>query len=260
MNYRKMIAPAVVIAGLCGLGVSPAFAEDTSPVEQCPGEPSSCVRLNGGGSSAATPFMNEVPLVILDQGNAGGTLHYPVHYLSTNGKRATWTGTRGGGVTPTIIRYEATGSADGIQKLQHPVADSGSFMTYVDHSSPGTTCDAPLFLTNPVNGKKYFEYRNCTATVQYGMTMGMSDVNGSSFHQSSPGPTGTIIKNPLSMTGLKSTQVAQIPWTIVLGAAVQKVVNGVHQNVQNLTRTQVEEIFSGIAYDWTQLGLVVVDS
>ena len=134
MNHRKMIMPAVLLAGL--IGASSAMAADSSPVEQCGGpQPTSCVILNGGGSSAATPFMSEVPLQILDQ-----SPHYPVHYVNGNGKRHVWTGTRSG--VATILRYEATGSADGIQKLQVPTSNAGSNMTFVDHTSL-TGCSAP---------------------------------------------------------------------------------------------------------------------
>ena len=249
MNHRKMIMPAVLLAGL--IGASSAMAADNSPVEQCAGpQPTSCVILNGGGSSAATPFMSEVPLQILDQ-----SPHYPVHYVNGNGKRHVWTGTRSG--VATILRYEATGSADGIQKLQVPTSNAGSNMTFVDHTS-STGCSAPSLKVSHL--RSYFEYTGCSATTAQPMTMGMADVAGGSFHQSSPGPTGTITKTPISMTGLTSTQVAMVPWSFVVGPAVQKMVSGTPQNITGLSRTQIESIFSGATYDWTQLGLVTVNS
>lgn len=257
MNYWKMVLPAVMFAGLYGLGASPALAVDNSaPVEQCTGpQPTSCVKLNGGGSSAATPFMTQVPLNILD--NDDPNHYYPIHYVNgvtgsiTTGKLHVWTGTRGG--VPTIIRYSATGSSDGIKKLQQITTNALSNMTYLDHTTL-TDCVVPTTISTRSDGRKYWEYTGCTATTTQPATMGMADVGGKSFHQS--GPFGTNV-TPLDDSQLTVTQTAIVPWSFILGSHVKKD-NGAGGlvPVTNLSRTEIEAIFSRNATDWRQVGLV----
>jgi len=257
MNYRNMIMPAVVLAGLCGLGVTPASA---APVEHCGGsQPTSCVQLNGGGSSAATPFMTQVPLNILDQ-----SPDLPIHYVNgaiaspsiTSNKLHVWTGTRGG--TGTIIRYSATGSSDGVLKLQHLTTDSRSLMHYLDHIA--STCSTgPTLMTRTADGKQWYEYTGCNTIVAGDLpeTMGMADVGGSTFHQT--GPFGTSVL-PLDDSMLVVTQAAIVPWQFILGSNVKKDIGvpPAHNLVQatNLSRTQIEAIFSRNVTDWRQVGLV----
>jgi ABC-type phosphate transport system substrate-binding protein len=249
MNYRKMIIPAVVLAGLCGLGVSTASAQ----VEQCGGsQPTSCVQLNGGGSSAATPFMTQVPLSILDQAP-----NLPIHYVNgvisspsiTSGKLHVWTGTRGG--TLTIIRYSATGSSDGIKRLQQVTTNALSNMNYLDHIG-AVGCGAPVLKTRSQDGRQYWEYTGCNVAVSLPMTMGMADVGGKSFHQSGGG--APVL--PLDDSTLTVTQTAIVPWSFILGANVKKNVGGVLSNATNLSRTEIEAIFSRNVTDWRQVGLV----
>jgi len=85
------------------------------------------------------------------------------------------------------------------------------------------------------------------------MTMGMSDVAGSSFHQT--GPITTSVK-PLDQSQLTSTQAAIVPWSLTVGEHVKKNVGGTLVPVTGLSRTEAEAIFSRSVTDWTQLGLV----
>ncbi|HUJ79726.1 MAG TPA: hypothetical protein VLY45_05360 [Nitrospiria bacterium] len=269
MNHRTLIMPAVILAGL--LGASSALAAETSPTEQCPApEPTSCDKLNAGGSSAATPFMGQVPLFVLDQPNGTTITHYPIEYINgdiagppaiSHNKLWVWTGTRNG--RPTIIRYEATGSSDGYKKLQQPTTNPLSNMTYLDHTGlTGCTLTPGLQGTAP---HQYWLYTGCTATYTTYETMGFADVGAKTFHQTSPGLCSgvpcTITVTPFNETGITEHQVVMVPWSIMLGAAVQREVSpGVYQNVKGLSRTEVEAIFSGNVYDWTQLGLVSMNT
>ncbi|HXZ24919.1 MAG TPA: hypothetical protein VEI24_01755 [Nitrospiria bacterium] len=255
MNYRNMIMPAMVIAGLYGLGATPASAV-VDPF--CGGtQPTSCVQMNAGGSSAATPFMTQVPLNILDQ---APTL--PNHYVNaaiaspsiTSGKLHVWTGTRGG--VATIIRYSATGSSDGILKLQHPTTDARSIMHYLDHIA-STCATGPTLMTRAADGKQWNEYTGCDTPIDLPETVGMNDVGGPTFHQT--GPFGTSVL-PLDDSMLTVTQAAIVPWQFIVGYNVKKDIgvppahNLVHAT--NLGRTQIEAIFSRNVTDWRQVGLV----
>lgn len=268
MNYRTMMLPAVMIAGLVGFGVAPAHAArnhrfgsvqpaatPAAAVEQCGGsQPTTCVQLNGGGSSAATPFMTQVPLNILDQ-----SPNLPIHYVNgviaspsiTSGKLHVWTGTRGG--TGTIIRYSATGSSDGIKKLQQVTSNALSIMHYLDHIA-STCTTGPTLETRSSDGAQWYEYTGCDTVVDLPMTMGMADVGGKSFHQS--GPFGVNVL-PLDDSMLTVTSTAIVPWSFILGANVKKDDGfGNLVPVTTLSRTQIEAIFSRNVTDWRQVGLV----
>jgi len=126
-------------------------------------------------------------------------------------------------------------------------------MTYVDHTSlVGCTLTGNP-ATRASDGKQYYEYTGCTSTTVQPMTMGMSDVAGSSFHQT--GPITTSVK-PLDQSQLTSAQAAIVPWQITVGGNVKKNVGGTLVPVVGFSRTEVEAIFSRNVTDWTQLGLV----
>lgn len=210
--------------------------------------------INAGGASAGTPFATDVPLNLCDASPL------PVHYVNgpfgaptiTSGKVHTWTCNRAG--QPIIIRYSATGSSDGVKKLQQPESNALSNMNYLDHASLAG-CVGPTTLTRPSDGKQYQEYTGCTGgPVQLPVNVGWSDVHGSSFHQT--GPITTTVA-PLDQSALISTQVAIVPFAIVLGNGVQRVnsLNQVQGPVTNLSRLQVETLLSRQATDWRQLGL-----
>ncbi|MEK7328024.1 MAG: hypothetical protein AAB217_22505, partial [Chloroflexota bacterium] len=104
---KKMAAAALGIGSILGMALS-AEAQV----------------INMGGASAGTPFATEVPLNMCDSSPL------PVHYVNgpmgsptiTTGKLHTWTCTRGG--ASIIIRYSATGSSDGVKRLQQPEANA----------------------------------------------------------------------------------------------------------------------------------------
>jgi len=253
MKLNKLAVVGGLLAGLLWMNASPASAQ----VEQCTGpQPTSCVALNAGGSSAATPFMTQVPLNLLDQAP-----NLPIHYVNgdiaspviTSGKLHVWTGSRAG--VPTIIRYSATGSSDGILKLQNPTSDTAhSYMHYLDHLA-STCTSGPNLLTRAADGKQYYEYTGCNTIVagDLPVTMGAADVAGSSFGQ--VGPITTVVK-PLDQSMLTSNQAAIVPWQFIVGEHVKKNVGGVLVPVTGLNRTEIEAIFSRNVTDWSQVGLV----
>lgn len=209
--------------------------------------------VNMGGASAGTPFATDVPLSLCD------AAPLPTHYVNgplgspliTTGKLHTWTCNRAG--SPIIIRYSASGSSDGVKKLQQPEANALSNMPYLDHTVL-TGCTGPTLVTRPSDGKQFNEYTGCTAgPVQLPVNIGWSDVGGSSFGQT--GPITTVVK-PLDDSALISTQVAIVPFSFLVGNGVQKVSGGTVQGkVTNLSHYQVEALLSRQVTDWRQLGL-----
>ncbi len=239
-----------VVVGLAGLLAAAGVVPSIQAAE-----------LNMGGSSAATPFGQQVPLSLCDsdlpvgantkQFINGATTGITVPGSLAAGKLITWT-CKVGGVNQ-VFRYSATGSSDGVNKLVAAEGSAGSLMDYLDETSLAG-CAAPVSTTRPSDGKPYTLYSGCTTVVQKTTHIGFSDVHGSSFHQT--GPIGTTVK-PLNQGSLVSQQVQAVPFAIVVGKGVYEVnSNGTLKGrVTSLSRAQVEAIFSGSVFDWQQVGL-----
>ena len=269
MKLNTKITTAAVAGLLAVVGLS--GSAHAAATEVCTGpQPTACVQLNMGGSSAGTGFATQVPLNLLDQDNPGTPAdETPIHYVNgvigsiTSGKLHVWTGTRAG--VPTIVRYVATGSSDGVKRLQQPVANSLSNMNFLNHT--GTTgCSAPALLTRPADGKQYYEMTGCTFGISaLPVTLGASDVHGNSFHQTGPAIPLTKV-SPLDQSMLTSVQAAIVPFKFVLGTAVKMVnpvtgdVPGVNDllNVDSLSHDEIQSLLSRQpgALDWKSFGLV----
>lgn len=276
LNAKIMTAAAVGILGVAGLsGSAHAAATEVCNFVAAPGagnhyEPTNCVRLNMGGSSAGTGYATQVPLNLLDQDNPGTPDdETPIHYVNgvigsiTSGKLHVWTGLRAG--VPTIIRYSATGSSDGIKRLQQPAANALSNMNHLDHTVT-TGCSAATLQTRAADGKTYYERTGCTGgTFAIPSTLGASDVHGNSFHQTGPSIPLTKV-TPLDQSMLTSVQAAIVPFKFVLGNAVKRVnpatgdVLGVNDllNVESLSQDEIQALLArkAGALDWKSFGLV----
>jgi hypothetical protein len=225
------------------------------------------IEVNMGGASAGTPFASEVPLSLCN------AAPLPVHYVNgpspssgtvtiASGKLHTWVCQRTvGGVTEDIIvRYSATGSSDGVKRLKQPESDPLSNMNFLDHVA-AAGCVGPVLKTRPSDSKQYNEFTGCTgatladATNPLPVKIGWSDVAGSSFHQTGP-ITTTVL--PIDQSALISTQVAIVPFAIVVGNGVYRIdpaTNLTLGPVENLSQPQVESLLSRQVTDWRQLGL-----
>lgn len=220
--------------------------------------------LNIGGSSAITDFATEVPLSMCDAPPAALPNHYvndgsqtdPVSLnLITNGKLHVWTCTRGG--VPTTIRYAATGSSDGINRIKATVGTPDAQMAFLDHTSG--SCNSPILTTRPSDGKQYNDYQNCSGSaLEMDVHLGGADVHGSSFGQAGPLPTKV---DPIDQTGVVSTQVAIVPFEFVLGAKVchKNTTTGLCEKVASLSHYQVQGLLSNNITDWRQIGLFLGD-
>lgn len=255
MNHTKWAIRAMMAAGMLSVGAmaGPAQAQ--------------VIEVNMGGASAGTPFASEVPLSLCNASPLptlyiNGPIPSSGTVSITSGKLYTWVCQRTvGGVTEDIIvRYSATGSSDGVKRLQQPESDPLSNMNFLDHVV-ATGCVGPTLETRPSDGKQFNRFTGCTgatladATNPLPVKIGWSDVHGSSFHQT--GPLTTTVK-PLDQSALISTQVAIVPFAIVVGNGVYRIDPATNMTlgpVQNLSRPQVEALMSRKVTDWRQLGL-----
>jgi len=233
-RYLPILAGALALVGLAG----------TAQAQTA---------INIGGSSAARNFMGNTPLNLCDAGADITT--YPKYYVSADNNLHTWVCNRAG--LPVIIRYSASGSSDGINKLLQPATNSASNMNFLDHTLSG--CTGPTDTTRASDGKHYALF-SCPSTniTNLGVTMGASDVGGSSFHQQ--GPLGTFV-TPLDDSGLNSVQVAVVPFSIYVGKGVVQLNTagtGPNGPITGLSRLQIENIFSRGVTDWTRLGFGTV--
>lgn len=237
LKYMPILAGALVVAGWAGV----AQAQTTE--------------LNGGGSSAARNFMTDIPLNLCDAG--GSPANYPSRYASADGNKITWVCNRAG--LPIIIRYSATGSSDGVNKLLQPASNPASNMLYLDHTLT-TGCTGPVDTIRPFDSKHYNNTTGCNNgnTISLPVHMGASDVQGASFHQA--GPLGTTVA-PLDDSTLNSVGTAVVPFSIYVGKGVVKLNaagNGPDGPIAGLSRLQIEQIFSRSVTDWTRLGFGTV--
>ena len=205
--------------------------------------------VNIGGSSAARNFMSDIPLNLCD------AAPLPNYFVSANNNLHTWSCNRGG--LPVIIRYSATGSSDGINRLLQPASNPASNMAFLDHTLT-TGCTGPTLTVRPSDGKQYNKTIGCanTNTVSLGVHVGASDVQGASFHQT--GPVGTSV-TPLDDSTLNSVATAVVPFTVYVGKGVVKDVAGAPGGaISGLSRMEIEAIFNRAVTDWKRLGFGTV--
>jgi ABC-type phosphate transport system substrate-binding protein len=180
----------------------------------------------------------------------------------TNGKLLVWRCAVPGFAGTTVFKYSATGSSDGIKKLTaagetfncstavNPALNNNC-MTFLPDAPSNCVANGSNPKTRPSDGKQFNEFVCSDNEVFETINVGTSDVAGSSFGQQ--GPVTTTV-NPLDQSSLISTQVAIVPFDIVVGNNVGRVVNGVLQPLENLSRTEVEALLSYQTTDWRQLG------
>ena len=233
-RYLPILAGALALAGLAGTAQAQTV-------------------LNGGGSSAARNFMTDVPLNLCDAGTS--TANYPTRYSTADGNKITWVCNRGG--LPVIIRYSATGSSDGVNKLLQPASNPASNMLCLDHTLT-TGCTGPTDTTRPSDSKHYNNTINCANgnTISLPVHLGASDVQGASFHQ--VGPVGTTVV-PLDDTTLNSVATAVVPFALYVGKGVVKDVAGAPGGpISGLSRMEIEAVFNRGVTDWKRLGFGTV--
>jgi len=263
------IALATVWAAVLWMGAPASSAVAADPF--CP-TATSCDSnsLNAGGSSAATGFVQEVPLSIFDQAPTLPNFYTncPATGCTSLPKLSVWTGTISG--TNSIVRYTATNSGNGLCTLEFQLGITCQSVTsgnvnVLDHTGAGCTARAGNPQTSP-SGRQFNEFDGCTATLSELLHLAAADVRGGSFHQTGP-ITNTV--TPIDDTNLTDNQVTAVPWSIVVENHVQKysgsgtcpVLNsGSCSNVVGFSRTEVEQIFARGVTDWTQLGLVSVNA
>lgn len=235
VKYMPVLAGALALAGWAGV----AQAQTTE--------------LNAGGSSAGRNFATDVPLNLCDAGSSPA--NYPSRYASADGNKITWVCNRGG--LPVIMRYSATGSSDGVNKLLQPASNPASNMLFLNHTLT-TGCTGPVDTIRPSDGKHYNNTTGCANgnTISLPVHIGASDVQGASFHQS--GPVGTSVL-PLDDSTLNSVQAAVVPFTLFVGRGVVRDVAGAPGGaISGLSRMEIEAVFNRAVTDWKRLGFGTV--
>jgi ABC-type phosphate transport system substrate-binding protein len=215
------------------------------------GTASAATELNMGGSSAGRNFATDVPLDLCD------AAPLPSRFSSADNNKIVWVCKRGG--LDVIMRYSATGSSDGVNKLLQLASDPASEMLQLNHALT-TGCTGPTLTTRVIDGKQYNNTINCANgnTISLPTHMGASDVQGASFHQT--GPIGTSVA-PLDDTTLNSVVTAIVPFSLYAGKGVVKLDaagTGPNGQIAGLSRLQVEQIFARSVTDWTRLGFGTV--
>ncbi len=229
-QYMSVLAGALALAGLAGTAEAQTV-------------------LNAGGSSAGRNFATDVPLNLCD------AAPLPSRFASADNNKITWTCNRGG--SAVIMRYSATGSSDGVNKLLQPAANPASNMLFLDHTLT-TGCTGPVLVTRVSDGKQYNNTTGCNNgnTISLPVHLGASDVQGASFHQ--VGPVGTSV-NPLDDSTLNSVSAAIVPFSLFVGKGVVKDVAGAPgAPITGLSRMEIEAIFNRGVTDWKRLGFGTV--
>lgn len=231
-RYLPILAGTLALAGLAGTAQAQTV-------------------LNAGGSSAGRNFATDVPLNLCD------AAPLPDRFASADGNKITWVCNRGG--LAVIMRYSATGSSDGVNKLIQPASNPASNMLFLDHTLT-TGCTGPTLTARPSDSKQYNNTINCNNanTISLPVHLGASDVQGASFHQT--GPVGTTV-SPLDDSSLNSVSAAIVPFSLYVAKGVVKLNaagNAPAGPISGLSRLEVERIFSGSITDWQQLGFGTV--
>ncbi len=258
--------------------------------------------LNIAGASAAKPFADETPITLCD--NPGGPAPTfvpgstaprvfmdgafpadPTVNPFANAKFTTWVceATNGNvGLPSIIVRYQSTGSSDGVDKVNafptinndgvtpNPVARQ----VYVLENP--ASCGAPQLRVD-ANGRQRLIYPSCTQfspnpntnpAGAFVVNLGVSDVAASSFGQTTVGYVGStiqgsIVAGPRADNNITTVRPVITPYSIVLGAAVKSInpaTGTVLGPVRNLTQMQVEAIFSRGITRWSQLNGIGADT
>ncbi|MCP9456761.1 MAG: hypothetical protein NNA18_11725 [Nitrospira sp.] len=249
--------------------------------------------LNIAGASAAKPFVEEVPIVLCDNPTGEGEPTFvsgaPIPEVFMNGplgpttnplansKFITWrcNATRVVGLPQIIIRYQSTGSGDGIKKVnERPTLPDGSpnpaaRQVYVVENP--AACGAPVVIADARGRSRRF-YPSCTQFSPnpntdpggaYLVNLGVSDVAPSSYGQLSFANEREFVDFPIQPdNNIELLAPVVTTYAIVLGSAVKRVDNQgrVLGPVTNLTRLQVEALFSRNVTRWNQFNNIAADT
>jgi len=272
--------------------------------------------LNVAGASAAQPFVAEVPIVLCDNPTYTGPTPTPVNIITgsaapriyldgalgpagnrtANSKFVTWVceATNSGVQLPNIVvRYQSTGSSDGIDKpnafptvnndgvTPNPVARQVYVLEPVNPQQP--PCGASTTETDALGRTRQF-FPSCTVfspnpnTNPAGalvVNMGVADVAATSFGQTSVGWAnnviqGQIVVGPRNDSNITTTRPVIVPFAILVGSAVKLIntatgavltsTDNPMGRVRNLSRSQVEALYSRGITRWTQLNGIGADT
>lgn len=264
MKTNQLAAIAAAVLGFAGAASSADAAID----------------IYSGGSSAGRQFINEVPLSVCD--HTAGTI---THYQSANNNVHLWQCKFAG--QDVNFNYSARGSSDGVYPVDDTTGGDRSrgkyngkgYMGYIDATNPATSgcgalapvnktfydVDSATTVTISIQENKTCTNPPSTVTTDYPtptfvrqpMHFGYSDVQFTSFGQSSPAgaepadPAPNVTENKLMV----------LPFSIVVQNSVRRIDSAGNNigPIQNLTQTEIEQIFSRQVRDWRELGYAVTN-
>lgn len=283
---RSMKTSVAILAGLASIaGVAVSAQAQTA--------------LNIAGASAAKPFVEETPITLCDnptgpaptlKGGAVAPRIYmdgvlgPVGNRLANSKFITWVceATNVVQLPSIVVRYQSTGSSDGIDKVNaFPTVNNDGVtpnpaarQVYVLENA--ASCGAPTTELDALGRTRQF-FPSCTqfspnpttspATALV-VNLGVADVAASSFGQTSAGWNGGVLQGPIVVGpradgNITPSRPVVVPFSIVVGSAVKSInpaTGAVIGPVRNLTQLQVEAIFSRNITRWTQLSGIGADT
>jgi ABC-type phosphate transport system substrate-binding protein len=256
--------------------------------------------LNIAGASAAKPFVEETPITLCDNptgpaptqvGGATAPRIFmdgaagPAGNRLANSKFITWVceATNSNvGLPSIVVRYQSTGSSDGIDKPNaFPTVNNDGVtpnpaarQVFVLENT--ANCGAPIAEVDALGRSKTY-YPSCTQfsanpssnpAAALVVNLGVSDVAASSFGQTSAGWNGGVLQGPIVVGpradgNITSSRPVVVPFAIVVGGAVRSInpsTGNVIGPVRNLTQLQIEALFSRSVTRWNQLNGVGADT
>jgi len=163
---------------------------------------------------------------------------------------------------PVLFRLAKGSTVDGIEKLLVPESDMNSHMFFLSAPQDISRCAEPVLLTRPFDNKSYYEWAHCSGgAISVPLQVGLAGVHGASLRQVGPGPSffppdpGFSV-SPLDDSGLNSTEVGIVPFSIFLGRDVGQVnASGVMEQVDSIPSATLESVLNGAgAIHWQQIG------
>ncbi|MGC4098257.1 MAG: substrate-binding domain-containing protein [Nitrospira sp.] len=167
-----------------------------------------------------------------------------------------WTCNRSG--APFTFRYTGGFSARAYNALKQPFGTNGSRMGSIVAGGTGCTAVAGNPQTDPGTGRQYNSFINCTQRDTPFANFGTSDTKGTAFETNMCDQTGDCA-SPVTDSGVQSFPIVAVPFVMIVGNGVQRCnpANGTAAGKIQLTRSQVESIYSGQVTSWNQLGYCV---
>ena len=226
---KTMSKMTVALVGAAGLALAAESAQAVTTLVA-----------NGAGSSAGRQFTGLAPALLCD------TAPVPLYFQSTEvpPNKTEWQCNVSG--APVIIRYSATGSADGYLTQPNGASATAVYLNVA-------TCPAGTNTPNFKGTGRTVSVSTCpgtTPTQNLTVHWGGADVKATSLHQK----IFNVPITPPASGHLTATPTVIVPFSSVLGANVR---DGNGALLKTLSDWELRQIFTGTVKNWTDLGYSV---